>query len=142
MKIIHSLLLFLLLAAPLVSAAYEFVVHEGRVYEVNSFESVTPDDIGVAIGEVTEETTEMTSGASNVFPVGTFFYEIRGVDRSEAIAVETRPGEYIQATYTKSSESGPTIWTILLGIVGILVIVVGTMSFRNQRSHVKQYRNE
>lgn len=142
MKIIHSLILFILLGAPLVSAAYEFVVHEGRVYEVKSSEPVTSDEIGVAIGEVTDETSEMTSGASNAFPVGTFFYEIRGVDRSEAIAVETSPGVYVQATYTESSEIGPTIWTILLGIVGLLVVVVGTMSFRNQRSHVKQYRDE
>lgn len=142
MKIIHTLLLFLMLAAPVVSAAYEFVVHDGRVYEVKSSERIASDEIGVAIGEVTEETSEMTSGASNAFPVGTFFYEIRGVDRSEAIAVETSPGEYVQATYTESSENGLTIWTILLGIVGILVVVVGTMSFRNQRSHVKQYRDE
>lgn len=139
MRILHTLVLFLVLFASTGYAATEFVVHDGKVYEVTT-EEVGPDDIGTAIGEVTILTEEIEEGASNVFPVGTFYYDVQGVDRRETIAVEKEPGVFVLAQYTAPEGSGFSIWTALLAIVGILVIVVGTMSFRNQRSHVKQYR--
>lgn len=139
MRIIHSLLICFLLGTSVVLATTGFIVHEGKVYDVTT-ESVEADDVGTAIGEVTVQSEEVENGASNVFPVGTFFYDINGLDRGEAIAVEESSGQFVKAVYTQTNGSGFSIWTILLGIVGILVILVGMMSFRNQRNHVKQYK--
>lgn len=139
MRILHSFLLFMFLLVPSASAAYEFVVHDGKIYDVTTQE-ITPEDVGTAIGEVTVKTEDIEDGASNVFPAGTFYYEVLGLDRRETIAIEKEPGVFVLANYTEPEGSGFSIWTALLLVVGILVIVVGTMSFRNQRNHVKQYR--
>lgn len=139
MRIVHSIVLLTLLFATPAYAAYEFVVHEGKVYEVTTQE-ILPEDVGTAIGEVMTMSTEIENGASNVFPVGTFYYEVQGIDRRETIAVEKEPGVFVLANYAEPEGSGFSLWTALLVVVGILVVIVGTMSFRNQRSHVKQYR--
>lgn len=139
MRILHTIILFLMLFMTPVSAASDFVVHDGRVYEVSNQE-ILPEDVGTAIGEVTLMSEEIGEGVSNVFPAGTFYFEVQGLDRRQTIAVEKEPGVFVLADYTEPPGSGFSIWTALLVGVGILVVIVGTMSFRNQRNHVKQYR--
>lgn len=140
MRILHSFIVLFLLGSFVASADTEFVVHDGRVYNVTT-EVIAADEVGTAIGEITVESDEIQTGASNVYPVGTFLYDIQGTNRSEAIAVEVSSGEFVKATYSEANEGGFSLWTLMLGIVGILIIAVGMMSFRNQRSHVKQYKD-
>lgn len=141
MRSLYILVILAFVSFPIVAfAAYEFVVFDGKVYEVTT-ETVPSDEIGTAIGEVKIESTELEDDASNVFPVGTFYFDIQGMDRADAIAVETSSGEFVKAVYTESSESGFSIWTILLGLVALAVVIVATMSFRGQRSHLKQYQD-
>lgn len=79
------------------SRVSEFVVWNGDIYEVTS-EKV--NNVGKEIGEVTKfSDTEgtYTGNFSNVFPVGTKYYEIQGVDTKISIAVKTPDGSYAKA---------------------------------------------
>jgi hypothetical protein len=99
-----SFALLLLVSFPVeaLSWAYPFVVWNGNVYEVKD-ERVTPSAIGKNIGEVETKPDEMTGeyygNASNVYPEGTKYYEIKGVSTSEAIAVEIASKRWVRAVY-------------------------------------------
>ncbi|MCQ4088330.1 hypothetical protein [Saccharibacillus sp. JS10] len=64
-----------------------------------SVETVTQDDIGNQLGEVKRVATPMPGGneEANDTPVGSKLFEIKGIESSEAIAVEVN-GEYQKAT--------------------------------------------
>lgn len=104
------------------SWAYSFVVWKGNVYEVTD-ETVT--EIGRNIGEVKRMADDMTGeyfgDASNMYPKGTKYYEIKGVSTKEAIAVEVKEKIYKKAMY---QHPAPTHWMEYAGwSVGLLIIV-------------------
>lgn len=141
------LVLTLLLLAPLHTGVAEwefpFVVYEGKVYEVTD-EPVPPSDIGTAIGEVSSQVTtendDLSGNASNIYPVGTIYFDIASIDRGEAIAVEISEGNYVKAIYTSASDGGFNIWTVLLVLGVVAAAIVITISFKSQRDHLKKYR--
>ena len=95
--------------------AYYFVAWDGKVYEVKEEELVQKSDIGKRIGKVKTQpyplelpnyarTDAMTySGdASNIYPIGTPYYEIKGVSTSTAIAVKV-DSAWIRADYVQDA---------------------------------------
>lgn len=78
---------------------FPFVVYNGGIYAEGDIEVV---EAGKEIGEVTSYTDRegtYSGNFSNVYPVGTKYYEIPGTEPSEAIAVERGEGVYIRADY-------------------------------------------
>ena len=91
--------------------AYSFVVWDGKEYEVKQAELIDESEIEKRIGEVktepyyySDKTDAMTySGdASNVYPIGTPYYEIRGVSTSTAIAVKV-DNKWVRADYVREA---------------------------------------
>ena len=91
--------------------AYHFVVWDGKEYEVKQEELIEESAIGKKIGKVKTEpyyysdrTDAMTySGdASNIYPIGTPYYEIKGVSTSSAIAVKV-DNVWIRADYIRDA---------------------------------------
>ncbi|WP_213583531.1 hypothetical protein [Paenibacillus sp. J2TS4] len=83
------------------SWAYSFVVYNGNIYVITQ-EEVEEDQLKRKIGQVTSYTDRegtYRGNFSNTFPKGTQYYEINGVDVSEAIAVKTEKAVYIKAYY-------------------------------------------
>ncbi len=74
------------------SWAYPFVVWDGKVYEVKREETIPDTEIGQMIGEVKTKPDDMTGrffgNASNNYPKGTAYYEIKAIPVSSAIAVQ------------------------------------------------------
>ncbi|EHQ58800.1 hypothetical protein PDENDC454_28705 [Paenibacillus dendritiformis C454] len=66
-------------------------------------EAVNSGLLGEAIGEVTtysDREGTYRGNFSNIFPEGTLYYEIKGIDPNEAIAVEDqRENRFVKATY-------------------------------------------
>jgi hypothetical protein len=104
------------------SWAYSFVVWKGHVYEV-TVEEVT--DIGKMIGQVKTQTDNRSGDywgdASNVYPVGTKYYEIKGTPTKSAIAVEVEPNRYLKAVYKHRS---PHYWKEVALKIGFGLVIV------------------
>lgn len=89
-----SLLLIFMISSSVnaLSWAYPFVVWKGNVYEVKKEEMIDYRKIGKAIGEVKTKPNNMTGNyygdASNYYPKGTKYYEIKGISTSTAIAIK------------------------------------------------------
>ena len=110
------------------SWAYPFVVWNDSVYVVSE---ETIDDVEKEIGKVTKYSDMEQYGGnfSNVYPKGTKYYSIKGINTSVAIAVESSDGQYIKAylqgeyTYKKSFTeyiyNGLGVFAIL--IIGLLI---------------------
>ncbi|KAB8139183.1 hypothetical protein F9U64_01990 [Gracilibacillus oryzae] len=88
-----AVLIILLLFHPLFIQALEigdpFVVLDGKVYQVLE-EQVDNSEIRQEIGQVTAESNDISrfyGNASNIYPVGTKYYQIKQTDITEAIAV-------------------------------------------------------
>ena len=99
MKKITIICLLLMLISPSVRAGewlYYFVVFNGTVYEVKQENLIDQHKIGKQIGEVKTQpysewhTSAMryTGDASNIYPIGTPYYKIKGVPTSISIAVK------------------------------------------------------
>ncbi|MFJ7953744.1 hypothetical protein ACIQZG_19765 [Lysinibacillus sp. NPDC096418] len=127
------LLLFLLLiftsitSAQALTWAYSFVVWDGNVYEVTE-ESVLEVDIGNVIGQVKTKPNEIGDyygNASNSYPKGTKYYEIKGVSTELAIAVADEK-QWMKAVYVQkapfhwinlASKILPTLFLIAIAVV-------------------------
>lgn len=108
-KITLLSLLFLLMfsvSAHALSWAYPFVVWEGKVYEVKKDDILTDSEIGNVIGEVKTWPNEMTGdyygNASNAYPKGTKYYEIKGTSTSFEIAVQ-EDDHWVKAIYVQKA---------------------------------------
>ncbi|MFE8700801.1 hypothetical protein ACFYKX_09255 [Cytobacillus sp. FJAT-54145] len=118
-KVLALFLIFVFSANSKVNAlewAYWFVVHEGKVYEVKEEESIATNDVGKVIGKVETRADDYTGdyygNASNYYKIGTRYFEINGVLIKEAIAIETRPNEYVKAIYKHDVPIGNKIINI------------------------------
>lgn len=81
------------------SWAYSFVQWEGKTYIVTD-NKVEKNKIGKEIGKVTtysDREGTYFGNFSNTYKAGTKYYEIIGIDRNQAIAVEKEEGLFIQA---------------------------------------------
>lgn len=135
------ILLFLFVASPVqaLSWAYPFVAWDGNVYEVKEEEILQESDIGEVIGEVKTQTDDMTGNfygdASNLYPIGTKYYEIAGTPTSETIAVEV-DGEWLKAEYAHKVPFH--IMNVLtsfyfIGAVVLIVLLIGGIIIRNSK---------
>ena len=110
------------------SWAYSFVVWNDYVYVVSD-EIVL--DVEKEIGKVTKysDMEPYSGNFSNVFPKGTKYYSIKGIDTTIAIAIQTNDGHYIKAyrqgeymykkSFTEYIFNGLGIFAIL--VVGLLI---------------------
>ncbi|NIK75516.1 hypothetical protein FHS15_000616 [Paenibacillus castaneae] len=83
------------------SWAYMFVVNDGHIYTVSETQ-VDPKLIGSKIGKVTKYSDRegtYSGNFSNRYPKGTKYYEIKGIDIKEAIAIKEKEDRFIKAFY-------------------------------------------
>jgi hypothetical protein len=89
-------------SAQALSWAYPFVVWDGNVYEVTE-EKVPESQIEKKIGEVETRPDDMTGdyygNASNEYPIGTKYFEIKDLPADEGIAVEIAENEWQKAVF-------------------------------------------
>ena len=125
------------------SWAIIFVVWEGKVYEVKQEEIIENTEIGKIIGEVKTKPDGMTGDyygdASNFYPIGTKYYEIKGISTSDAIAIK-EDNQWVKAVYVhKAPFHIMNILTnpfFIFSIVIIGLILIGVI-FRNKKSRTQ-----
>lgn len=121
------------------SWAIIFVVWDGKVYEVKQDETIDPGKIGKVIGGVEtqpdEETGKYYGNASNYFPIGTKYYEIKGISTSDAIAIKEND-QWIKAVYVHDAPfhimniiKNPLF---IFSMVIVFIMLIG-MTFRKVR---------
>lgn len=125
------------------SWAYPFVVWEGKVYEVKQEETITENQIGEVVGEVKRMANDMNGdfygNASNYYPKGTKYYEIKGTSTSTAIAVK-EAGQWVKAFYVHKApfhimnifSSTFFISTVVLSIFAVITFIISKKKFKNQ----------
>lgn len=109
-KIMVLSLFFVLVICSSVQAGLQdaFVVWDGKVYEVKKEVTVEKSLIGKSIGKVktkpywdNKSRTSLETyygNASNAFPIGTRYFEIKGISPSTAIAVKV-DNQWLKADY-------------------------------------------
>ena len=141
-----SLLLAFMISSSVqaLSWAIIFVVWEGKVYEVKQEEIIENTEIGKIIGEVKTKPDDMTGDyygdASNFYPIGTKYYEIKGISTSDAIAINEN-NQWVKAVYVhKAPFHIMNILTnpfFIFSIVIIALILIGVI-FRNKKSRTQK----
>lgn len=106
-----------------------FLVNKGNIYVISE-NHVEPEQIGTKIGKVTKYTDQegtYSGSFSNKYPKGTEFYEIIGVERKSAIAVQENEVLYIKAIYsgeyTDSKYSEQNVLPYIIGFFLSLVLI-------------------
>lgn len=137
-----SLLLVFMISSSVqaLSWAINFVVWEGKVYEVKQKENIENSEIGKIIGEVKTEPDEMSGvyygNASNFYPIGTKYYQIKEIPTSSAIAIK-EDNQWVKAVYVHKAPFH--IMNVLINqffiisIVIISLIIIGLI-FRTKNS--------
>lgn len=118
------------------SWAYGFVVWEGKVYEVKQEEVVAKSKVGKVLGKVKTKPNDMTGNyygnASNLYPIGTTYYEIKGIETFEAIAVKEE-NQWVKAVYVhKASFHMMNVLTNPFFIFSVIFILIG-FRFRTKK---------
>ena len=109
------------------SWAIVFVVWNGNVYEVTE-EEILESEIGKDIGEVKRKANDMTGyyygDASNFYPKGTKYFEIKDIGNETAIAVEIEKGQWLRAAYVH--EAPFKLMDLFIKILPFLILIVVT----------------
>ena len=121
-------------SAQALSWAYPFVVWERKVYEVKREEIIPDSRIGKIIGQVKTKPNDMTGDyygdASNVYPKGTKYSQIKGESTSSAIAVQEE-GRWVKAVYVHKAPfhimNVISNFLILSAVIIVAVIMVGAV---------------
>ncbi|CAG9621598.1 hypothetical protein [Sutcliffiella rhizosphaerae] len=120
------------------SWAFPFVVWQGKVYEAKVEEIIPENDINKIIGEVKTQPNDMTGNyygdASNYYPSGTKYYEIKGILTSTAIAVKEN-NQWVKAVYDHDAPFH--IMNVIsnfyfIASVILLALIVGGVVFRKK----------
>lgn len=85
------------------SWAYPFIVNKGNVYVITD-EQIDPSQIGKNIGKVTKYSDRegtYSGNFSNRYPKGTQYYEIKGIEPLEAIAIKESGDVYVKAVFER-----------------------------------------
>ena len=116
--------------------AYNFVVNDGKSYIISD-NRVEIEQIGSIIGEVTsysDKEDTYSGNFSNYFPKGTKYYNIKGVDINEAIAIKKNDGSFIKANYNGKYAGATFDWTkILWYIAGLFLLVIVILFVKNNK---------
>ncbi|MFC4403220.1 hypothetical protein [Gracilibacillus xinjiangensis] len=120
-----------------VEEVFPFVVLDGKVYRVLE-EQVEGNEIGREIGEVTtlpDAGGQYYGNASNKYPVGTKYYQVKQTDIFDAISVFDGE-QYLKAVFTKNV---PFHWKNLfihsipyLFLLSLVVIYVVREEYKKQ----------
>src|SRR5690606_16016131 len=111
------------------SWAYQFVVWNGNVYKVLD-ESVLEDEIGKKIGKVKTKPNDISGryygDASNAYPRGTKYFEIKGISNEEAIAVEVDDNQWKKAAFVHEA---PFHWMnivtkYMIPVIGVVIVAI------------------
>lgn len=115
----------------LVSAswAYPFIVNKGNIYVITD-EQIDPSQIGKNIGKVTKYSDRegtYSGNFSNRYPKGTPYYEIKGIDPLEAIAIQESDNVYVKAVYERDGyPRAPFTWMnavpFIFAAIGLIAI--------------------
>lgn len=130
-KISMFLLILVLITNSTVHAlswAYPFVVWSGNVYKVTD-EEVINSLIVKRIGEVKTRPNDMGNyfgNASNYYPKGTEYFEIRGITTDNAIAVKNEEGKWLKAVYVNKA---PFHWMNLFANPFLFLILILILLF-------------
>ncbi|WP_391118108.1 hypothetical protein [Psychrobacillus sp. L3] len=128
-------------AKTLADWAYAFAVWDGYVYVITD-EIV--NEVEKEIGHVTRYSGRegtYSGNFSNVYPKGTRYYSIVGLNTDEAIAIKDEKGKYIKATrdgeyarniYDILQTSSATI--ILWTLITLLIAILGIYFISKRRS--------
>ena len=115
---------------------YEFVVWDGKVYEVKKEERIKKSEIGRSIGKVKTQPYSDTrtslmfyyGNASFPYPIGTRYFEIKGIPTSTSIAVKV-DDYWVKADYARKAPyhvmNTITNLFIIVPIVIIPFILIG-----------------
>ncbi len=109
LKVILITALFLLIPfhTAYASWAYPFVIYNNNVY-ITTDQKVDSELIGSKLGQVTKysdhETSTQSGNFSNAYPKGTNYYEIKGTNIKDAIAIQEKDGTYIEANFEYERE--------------------------------------
>ena len=113
--------------------AYSFIVWDGKEYEVKEEEIIAESQIGKKIGKVKtqpyyysdrSEAMKHYGNASNIYPIGTEYFEIKGISPSTAIAVKV-DNQWIKADYVRNAPYHiMNTLTNLLYIVPAFIIIL------------------
>ncbi|MEI4771346.1 hypothetical protein WAX74_17100 [Psychrobacillus sp. FJAT-51614] len=135
--------LYLFAITPTVYAlewAYSFVVWKGNVYEVIE-EEIGVSNIGRVLGEVETKANDITGkhygNASNSYPIGTKYYEIKGIPSDTAIAVEIEEKQWVKAEFVRKE---PTYWIVKLWpflFLILIIVVVFLIALRSKNTKKK-----
>ncbi|MDQ6600815.1 hypothetical protein [Bacillus salipaludis] len=125
--------------------AYAFVLYEGNAYVISETH-IEPNKIGKKIGEVTDysdwEGGTYSGNFSNEFPKGTEYYEIKGVNTKDAIAVKKNEGLFIKVNYKgkygATGKKGNSIYNwqnVLPYLIGVILLIgIIYLSFKKRNS--------
>ena len=138
--ILLSLFLMFLFSSSVqaLSWAITFVVWKGHVYEVKQDIIIENSEIGNIIGEVTTKANDRTGSyygnASNFYPIGTNYYQIKGTSTSNAIAIKEET-QWVKAVYVRQAPFHiMNLLTHPFSVVVILVLVISGLIFRTKKS--------
>jgi len=143
---VSSLLLIFMMSSSVqaLSWAYPFVVWKGKVYEVKQEETIQDNEIGKIIGKVKTQPNDMTGNyygnASNYYPKGTKYYEIKGESTSTAIAVK-EDNKWVKAVYVHKAPFH--VMNVLsnflfLSVIAIISLIIIGVILRNNTSKIQR----
>lgn len=110
-------------------------MNDGNIYVISK-EYVEPKRIGSKIGRVTAYSSRegtYSGNFSNYYPKGTQYYEIIGVNASDAIAVKENDERYIKATFEGKYEGGKYGWSDYQPYVVSILLVIAAIFFIRKR---------
>ncbi|MBY0123053.1 hypothetical protein [Bacillus sp. S/N-304-OC-R1] len=118
------------------SWAYPFVVWKGNVYEVTDEDVIKVENV---IGEVKSKPDDRTGDyigdASNIYPVGTKYYEISGVSPSDALAVVVEEGKWKKAVFVHKAQTHWTsyVFKAFLFFIVLSLLIAIVISIKNSK---------
>ena len=118
--------------------SHNFVVSNGKMYVISDIQ-VDPDQIESKIGEVTKYSDQEGTYAgnfSNVYPVGTEYFSIKGIGNKEAIAIKENDLRFIRANYYGYYNSNGFSWELLIffiSLIPIALLVIHTIRKRKNK---------
>ncbi|UVI31853.1 hypothetical protein [Paenibacillus spongiae] len=96
---------------------------------------VEKEQIGSIIGKVTSFSGKegtYSGNFSNHYPKGTEYYNIKGVDKNEAIAIKIKDGSFIKANYEGEYAGSTFDWgKVLWYIAGLFLLVLVILIVKN-----------
>lgn len=122
--------------------AYGFVVNDGKSYIISD-DRVDKEQTGSIIGKVTSYSDEegtYSGNFSNCYPKGTKYYNIKGVDPDEAIAIKLNEGLFIRADYGGEYAGSRLDWGKVIGYMAGLLLagLVIVASYRKRKLNKKE----